>query len=132
MWKKCNLFYAQDNYLFFLQNKNFPSLEHFGTSLAIPYNKLYEQQLIVANVYVPCDPTCGVDFLEMVYDKLYEIMDKHEDVFLIIGGDFNACMNPDQDSLNRTKTVNEVRLTDYISTNNNTSEIPDSHDIKNG
>ena len=105
-------------------------MEHFGTSLAIPYNKLYEQQLIVANVYVPCDPTCGVDFLEMVYDKLYEIMDKHEDVFLIIGGDFNACMNPDQDSLNRTKTVNEVRLTDYISTNNNTSEIPDSHDIK--
>ena len=39
-------------------------------------------------------------FMENVYDKIYEIMDRHTDAFLILGGDFNACMSAN-DSINR-------------------------------
>ena len=59
------------------------------------------EKLIVANVYVPCDPTIALEFMEKVYDKLCEIMDRHEDAFLILVGDFNACFRADIDSNKR-------------------------------
>ena len=62
-----------------------------------------EGLLIVVNVYVPCDPVIALDFMGTVYDKIYELMDRHEDTFLIMGGDFNACMIPSKDSINRHK-----------------------------
>jgi hypothetical protein len=33
----------------------------------------------------------AIAFMEIVYDKVYEVMDRHTDAFLIMGGDFNAC-----------------------------------------
>jgi hypothetical protein len=65
--------------------------------------------------------------MEMVYDKIYEIMDRHTDAFLIMGGDFNACMVKEEDSINRAKTINECHLTDYIKVNNETCEIVDAY-----
>jgi exonuclease III len=88
------------------------------------------EKLIVANIYAPCDPAIAMGFIESVYDKLYEVMDRHEDGFLIMGGDFNACMDTSLDSLNRTKTVSECRLTDFIKANNETCEIEDSYRSK--
>ena len=52
-----------------------------------------------------------------VYDKIYELMDKHEDAILIIRGDFNACMIANEDSINRNTSLNEEKLTDYIKVN---------------
>ena len=57
-------------------------------------------------------------------------MDDHEDAFLIMGGDFNACMNMNADSLNRIKSENEIKLTDFIHSNNDTCEIKDSYRVK--
>ena len=72
------------------------------------------EKLIIVNLYVPCDATHAIKFMEMVYDKLNHIMNDHADAFLIMGGDFNACMNADLDSINRIKTENEIKLTEYI------------------
>ena len=74
-------------------------------------------KLIVVNLYVPCDPLHAMEFMEMVYDKLYLVMDEHADAFLIMGGDFNACMCANSDSLNRTKTLNEIKSTEFIESN---------------
>ena len=41
-------------------------------------------------------------FMEGVYDKIFEMMDRHPDAFLIMGGDFNVCIT-DNDFLNRQK-----------------------------
>ena len=48
-----------------------------------------------------------------VHGKIYELMD-----FLITGGDFNACMIANENSINRNKSLNEGKLTDYIKANN--------------
>ena len=45
--------------------------------------------------------------LEMVYEKLYEVMDNHSNAFLIMGGDFNACMSQ-LDYLNRNKSQIDI------------------------
>ena len=86
-----------------------------------------DEKLIIVNVYVPCDPVVAKAFMETVYDKVYETMDRHPDAFLIMGGDFNACMDVKLDSLNRNKTVSEQNLTDFIISNNATCEITDSY-----
>ena len=79
------------------------------------------------NVYVPCDPVKAKEFMETVYDKIFEIMDSHPDGFLILGGDFNVCMDATSDSLNRNKSQSENNLTDYIKSNNGTCEISDAY-----
>ena len=85
-------------------------------AIAVIENEL--EKLIMANVYVPCDPVVAFGFKESVYDKLYDVMDRHADAFLIMGGgDFNACFNAEQDSINRHKSINDTKLTDYIKTN---------------
>ena len=83
-------------------------------------------KVIVANVYCPNDHVDSKVFMENVYDKIYEIMDRHTDAFLILGGDFNACMSAN-DSMNRAGSANERLLTDYIKANNSTCEIMDSY-----
>ena len=51
-------------------------------------------KVIVANVYCPNDHVASKVFMENVYDKIYEIMDRHTDAFFILGGDFNrSCFN---------------------------------------
>ena len=50
-------------------------------------------KVIVANVYCLNDHVASMVFMENVYDKIYEIMDRHTDAFLILGGGFNACMS---------------------------------------
>jgi exonuclease III len=47
-----------------------------------------------------------------VYDKIFELMDKHPDAFVVMG-DFNACMSGN-DSLNRLGTKQESYLPDMI------------------
>ena len=101
-----------------------------GGRLAIVVIENDIEKFIVANVYVPCDSVAGLVFIESVYDKLYEIMDRHTDAFLIMGGDFNMCMDKDTDSINRDKSVNECMLTDYIRANNDKCEIVDSYKLK--
>ena len=44
------------------------------------------EKLIVINVYVPCDSAVPLGFIESVYDKMYEIIDNHTDVFRVFGG----------------------------------------------
>ena len=51
--------------------------------------------------------------METGYDKIYELMDRLEDAFLIIGGDFIACVIASQDYINRNKSLNEEKLTDF-------------------
>ena len=65
-----------------------------------------------------------------VYDKIYELMDRHEDTFLIMGGDFKACMIASEDSINRNKSLNEEKLTDFIKANNDTCEVVDAYRTK--
>ena len=36
--------------------------------------------------------------MEPVYDRIYDLMDRHKDAFLFLGGDFNACMSDDDSS----------------------------------
>ena len=50
---------------------------------------------------VLCDSAAALVFMESAYDKIYEIMDNHTDAFLILGGDFNECIDPKIDPLNR-------------------------------
>ena len=38
-----------------------------------------------------------------MYDKIFECADRHPDAFVIMGGDFDACMS-ENDSLNRLST----------------------------
>ena len=47
-------------------------------------------------------------------------MDRHKGAFLIMGGDFNACMIASEDSINRNKSINKEKLTDFIKANNDT------------
>ena len=78
----------------------------------------------MANVYCPNDHVKSKQFMEGAYDKIYNLMDRHPDAFLILGGDFNACMSQN-DSLNRLGTLNEKILTDFIKSNNSTCEVID-------
>ena len=73
-----------------------------ASRLAIVVLAKDNEKLIVANVYAPCDSVLALAFMVSVYDKVYEIMDSHPDAFLIMGGDFNACMDAATDSLNET------------------------------
>jgi hypothetical protein len=52
--------------------------------------------------------------MEKVYDKIIELLDKHPDAFVVMGGDFNACMSMN-DSLNRlgTKQESGIKLTHF-------------------
>jgi hypothetical protein len=49
--------------------------------------------------------------MEMVYNTFFESLGKYQDAFVILGGDFNACMYVN-DSLNRVKTKQEPALAD--------------------
>ena len=60
------------------------------------------------------------------YDKINELMDRHEDAFMILGGDSNAWMRVN-DTLNRCTTANEVIFADYIRSNNSTCEVMDTY-----
>ena len=53
---------------------------------------MHALMLITVNVYCPNDHKISLSFMEGVYDKIYELMDKQMDAFLIMGGDFNLCM----------------------------------------
>ena len=55
-------------------------------------------KVIVANVYCPNDHVESKLFMESVYDKMYEIMDRHTDAFIVLGGDFNVCMSNNDSS----------------------------------
>ena len=70
--------------------------------------------------------------MDQKQDKKHEKdqMDKHTDAFLIVGGDFNACMVADSDSLFRNKPNSESHLTDFIITNNETCNIVDAYRSK--
>jgi hypothetical protein len=57
--------------------------------------------------------TVSYMFMKMVYDKIFEILDKHPDEFDTLVVDFNACV-PVSDSLNRLKTKQESYLTEFI------------------
>ena len=81
---------------------------------------------LVVNVYCPNDHKASYIFMEKVYDKIFELLDKHPDAFVILGGDFNACMS-DNDSLNRVKSKHETNFTEQIKANNNICEIIDAY-----
>ena len=84
-------------------------------------------KLLVVNVYCPTgDPVRSREFMEKVYDEIYRLLDKHPDSFVVLGGDFNACME-DNDSLNRNKSASESRLTEYIKINNKTCGLEDAY-----
>ena len=79
----------------------------------------------MANVYCPNDHVQSREFMDGVYDRINDLMDRHPDAFLVLGGDFNACMS-DNDSLNRIGTANEKIITGYFKSNNITCEVLDS------
>ena len=85
-----------------------------------------KMKLLVVNLYCPNNHRDSFEFMENVYDKIYELLDKHPDSFVVLGGDFNACMS-EEDYLNRNKTRCETKLTDYIKANNKTCGIMDSY-----
>ena len=70
------------------------------------------EKIIVVNIYAPCDPVRALKFMESIYDKINEVMDRHEDAFVVLGGDFNACMSAERDSVNRAKVDAECTLPD--------------------
>ncbi len=65
-----------------------------------------------------------VSVMFMTNDEIFELLIKYPDAFVIMGGDFYACMSRN-DSLNRLKTKLGSHLTDVIKANNRTSEIMD-------
>jgi exonuclease III len=81
---------------------------------------------IVVNVYCPNDHRVSLVFMGKVYDKIFELMDKHPDAFLIMGGDFNACMS-DGDSINRLSSRHETNLTNFIKSNNDNCDLLDAY-----
>ena len=112
-----------------LYDNSYECLQSFKDNsgrLAIAVLKNDIEKLIEVNVYVPCDTNIGMDFMVSDYDKIFEILDKHQDAFLIMGGDMNVCMSEEEDSLNRNKSESEKRLTEYIRINNEKCEITDS------
>jgi hypothetical protein len=79
---------------------------------------------LVVNVYCPNDHKTSYDFMEKVYDKIFELLDKHPDAFVVMGGDFNACMSSN-DYLNRLGTKQESNLAAMIKSINSICEITD-------
>ena len=63
----------------------------------------------VANVFCPNDYNSSLEFMGGVCDHILECIDRHPDAFVIMGGDFDACMS-ENDSLNRLSTRQELRL----------------------
>ena len=87
-----------------------------------------EEELIkalVVNVYGLNDHYASDVFMEKVYVKVLELLDKHPDAYVIIEGDFNASRS-EIESLNRLKTKLESYLIDYIRANNSTCEVMDA------
>jgi exonuclease III len=64
--------------------------------------------------------------MEKVHDQIFELLYKHPDAFVIMGGDFNVCMS-ENDSLNRVTTKQDYYLTDYIKANNSTCEVMEAN-----
>ena len=64
--------------------------------------------------------------MEKVYDKIYELMDNHPDAFLVMGGDFNACLS-EGDSINRLSSRHETTLSDFIKSNNLNCDLLDAY-----
>jgi hypothetical protein len=60
--------------------------------------------------------------MKKIYDKIFELLDKHLDAFVILGGDFKACMSVNE-YLKRVKTKQESYLTKYIKADNSTCEV---------
>ena len=81
---------------------------------------------IVMNVYCSNDHAVLLEFMRKVDDKIYELMDKHPYPFLIMGGDFNACMS-DGDSINRLSYRHEVCHANFIKSNNINCDLLDAY-----
>jgi hypothetical protein len=75
-------------------------------------------------VYCPKYHKTSYDFMEKVYGKIFELLDKHPDAFVVMEGDFNSCMSRN-DSVNRLGTKLESTLAAMIKSNNNICEITD-------
>jgi exonuclease III len=60
----------------------------------------------VVNVCCHNDHKASYLFMEKVYNYISHLLDLHPHAFVIMGGDFNACMSAN-DSLNRVKTKKE-------------------------
>jgi exonuclease III len=50
-------------------------------------------------VYCPNDYKAYYVFLEKVYDKIFDLLNKYPEAFVIIGGDFNVCMSENDKQL---------------------------------
>ena len=85
-----------------------------------------EEKFLIANVYCPNDHRQSNTFLENVYTKILEVKNIYPDTYIILGGDFNSCMNQN-DYLNRTKSQYEVELTKMIDQNNKLIGIIDAY-----
>jgi exonuclease III len=79
-----------------LYNNSFEYLESHTDNDGRLAMLIIEKELIkvlVVNVYCRNDHKNSYEFMEKDDDKIFELMDKHPDAFVVIGGDFNACMS---------------------------------------
>ena len=89
-----------------------------------------ETKFLVANVYCPNDHRSSIAFIESVYCKILEYRNIYPDIYVILAGDFNSCME-EKDYLNRQKTKVEVELTNCIRENNRLCKMVDSFRLDN-
>ena len=64
--------------------------EHRMAAIVIENDRL---KTIVVNVHSPNGHRTSYTFIEQIYDKIFEVMVKHPDSFVILGGDFNVCLS---------------------------------------
>jgi exonuclease III len=87
-------------------------------------------KLLVVNIYIPNDHRVALSFIEEVYLKIHEILNKNADCNVILGGDMNACMTR-EDCLNRCWNRDESILANTILQNNKTCDLSDAYRCMN-
>ncbi len=85
-----------------------------------------DDKFLVVNVHCPNDHNQSKVFIDSVYTKILDILNSFPDCFIVLGGDFNACMT-EKDYLNRNKLKPELELTTLITQLNKTCSLTDSY-----
>ncbi len=78
---------------------------------------------MIANVYAPNDHDVG--FFRYVYEKILKYKNEHQEVNIIIGGDFNLVMG-NVDSVNRGANAAELASRTFLQQQNDTLDLVDS------
>jgi len=83
-------------------------------------------KLIIANAYFPNDLKEGINFAQIFYTNILAAQANFDKYVVICGGDFNVCLNPN-DQLNRKKKQYKNELAKAIEGNNKVLKLKDAY-----